>query len=398
MKVAVVGAGTAGLLSAMDLCSELPKFAHVTLIHSLSINSLAVGESTLVNFPDSLTNAIDYNHVFDRKELGSSTKYGVQFKNWRGNSFVPFNGGSYGIHFDTSNLSSFVLPRLQKKYQNFRELKGVVESIVSDGQKVKIRLDEFDHTFDYVVDCRGYPENYEDYSKSPNVYLNSAIVVPSKTKAKWEYTYHIAHKNGWMFGIPLGEKSGWGYLYNSDITGKDEALQDLEQTLSDQKNTDGHFVDYDLSDVKEFSFENYYAKRIVNNDGNIFLNGNRALFFEPLQATSLGCYSFVIERVIDYIMNDVTIQQVKRGYNRLIEECLLFINLHYRGGSDFDTPFWKMATEKSNELLDQHDIETYDWKYLIDTLQLRDSTLSKHGEKGSVPRGHEVVETQNQLP
>ena len=79
-------------------------------------------------------------------------------------------------------------------------------------------------------------------------------------------------------------------------------------------------------------------------------------------------------------------------------ECLLFINLHYRGGSDFDTPFWKMATEKSNELLDQHDIETYDWKYLIDTLQLRDSTLSKHGEKGSVPRGHEVVETQNQLP
>ena len=95
MKVAVVGAGTAGLLSAMDLCSELPKFAHVTLIHSLSINSLAVGESTLVNFPDSLTNAIDYNHVFDRKELGSSTKYGVQFKNWRGNSFVPFNGGSW---------------------------------------------------------------------------------------------------------------------------------------------------------------------------------------------------------------------------------------------------------------------------------------------------------------
>ena len=357
MKVAVVGAGTAGLLSAMDLCSELPKFAHVTLIHSLSINSLAVGESTLVNFPDSLTNAIDYNHVFDRKELGSSTKYGVQFKNWRGNSFVPFNGGSYGIHFDTSNLSSFVLPRLQKKYQNFRELKGVVESIVSDGQKVKIRLDEFDHTFDYVVDCRGYPENYEDYSKSPNVYLNSAIVVPSKTKAKWEYTYHIAHKNGWMFGIPLGEKSGWGYLYNSDITGKEEALNDLEQTLSDQKNTDGHFVDYDLSDVKEFSFENYYAKRIVNNDGNIFKNGNRALFFEPLQATSLGCYSFISQRIIDYINGDIVVEDIKRTYNRVIEECLLFINLHYRCGSNFDTPFWQMAKDKSNELLNQHHIQ-----------------------------------------
>ena len=155
MKVAVVGAGTAGLLSVMDLCSELPSFAQITLIHSLSIGSLAVGESSLVNFPDTLTNAVDYNHMIDRKELGSSTKYGVQFKNWRGNTFVPFNGGSYGIHFDTSNLSNFVLPRLQKKYDNFRELKGVVESVVSDGTKVNIRVDEYDHKFDYVVDCRG---------------------------------------------------------------------------------------------------------------------------------------------------------------------------------------------------------------------------------------------------
>ena len=394
MKVAVVGAGTAGLLSAMDLCVGLPSFAKITLIHSLSIGSLGVGESSLVNFPQSLSESIDYNHLFDRKELKSSTKYGVQFKNWRGNTFVPFLGGSHGIHFDTSNLIEFILPRLHKKYSNFSELKGVVESITSVGKQVKIRVDEFDHTFDYVIDCRGYPENYTDYHKSPHVYLNSAIVVPSKTKAKWEYTFHIAHKNGWMFGIPLGEKSGWGYLYNSDITERKEALKDLEQTLSDQNNTDGHFVDYDLDNIKEFSFENYYAKRIVNNDGNIFKNGNRALFFEPLQATSLGCYSFISQRIIDYINGDIVVEDIKRTYNRVIEECLLFINLHYRWGSDFDTSFWKMAKDKSNELLNQHDIETYDWRYLIDTLQLRDSTLSKH--EGSVTQGHDVVETQDQ--
>ena len=394
MKVAVVGAGTAGLLSAMDLCVGLPSFAKITLIHSLSIGSLGVGESSLVNFPQSLSESIDYNHLFDRKELKSSTKYGVQFKNWRGNTFVPFLGGSHGIHFDTSNLIEFILPRLHKKYSNFSELKGVVESVTSVGKQVKIRVDEFDHTFDYVIDCRGYPENYTDYHKSPHVYLNSAIVVPSKTKAKWEYTFHIAHKNGWMFGIPLGEKSGWGYLYNSDITERKEALKDLEQTLSDQNNTDGHFVDYDLDNIKEFSFENYYAKRIVNNDGNIFKNGNRALFFEPLQATSLGCYSFISQRIIDYINGDIVVEDIKRTYNRVIEECLLFINLHYRWGSDFDTSFWKMAKDKSNELLNQHDIETYDWRYLIDTLQLRDSTLSKH--EGSVTQGHDVVETQDQ--
>ena len=59
MKVAVVGAGTAGLLTAVDLVSELPKFASVTLIHSLSISTISVGESTLAEFPTTLSKGID---------------------------------------------------------------------------------------------------------------------------------------------------------------------------------------------------------------------------------------------------------------------------------------------------------------------------------------------------
>ena len=58
MKVAVVGAGTAGLLSAMDFCVGLPNFAKITLIHSLSIGSLGVGESSLVIFHNLFQNQL----------------------------------------------------------------------------------------------------------------------------------------------------------------------------------------------------------------------------------------------------------------------------------------------------------------------------------------------------
>ena len=56
-----------------------------------------------------------------------------------------------------------------------------------------------------------------------------------------------------------------------------------------------------------------------------------------------------------------------------MDECILFINMHYKNGSDYDSEFWTLAKEKSNEILSKHDMENYQWEFLIDTLQLRDS-------------------------
>ena len=50
MKIAVVGAGTAGLYCSVELLESLPKFAKVDLIHSKVIDPLGVGESSLVSF------------------------------------------------------------------------------------------------------------------------------------------------------------------------------------------------------------------------------------------------------------------------------------------------------------------------------------------------------------
>ena len=58
-------------------------------------------------------------------------------------------------------------------YQNFSEKLKTVKEIKSLGKKVSID----GQIYDYVIDCRGYPEDYSDYIISDKVYLDSGIVV-----------------------------------------------------------------------------------------------------------------------------------------------------------------------------------------------------------------------------
>ena len=160
-----------------------------------------------------------------------------------------------------------------------------------------------------------------------------------------------------MFGIPLQKSSGWGYLWNSSITSELEAQSNLIKILEEYQ------VEYLTENCRQFEFKNYYAKSVMNEDGNIFVNGNRALFLEPIQATSLGCYGLINEMILDRIENDVYDYQ---KYHDIMNEIIAFINLHYLNGSDFDTPFWKMATTGAKELFDGSDPSKYNWNYILD--------------------------------
>ena len=101
----------------------------------------------------------------------------------------------------------------------------------------------------------------------------------------------------------------------------------------------------------------------MNEDGNIFVNGNRALFLEPIQATSLGCYGLINEMILDRIESDVYDNQ---KYHDIMNEVIMFINLHYLRGSDYDTPFWRMATKGAEKLFDGVDPSKYNWDYILD--------------------------------
>ena len=79
-----------------------------------------------------------------------------------------------------------------------------------------------------MIDCRGYPEDYSDYIISDKVYLDSDIVVVHIGV----YISH-RHEHGWMFHIPLQERTAWGYLWNSEVTSELEAQSNLVNLLGE---------------------------------------------------------------------------------------------------------------------------------------------------------------------
>ena len=50
----------------------------------------------------------------------------------------------------------------------------------------------------------------------------------------------------------------------------------------------------------EIDFENYVAKNIFVGERTI-LNGNRAMFLEPLEASAMDCYHSICKHIWDYI-------------------------------------------------------------------------------------------------
>lgn len=379
-KIAVIGAGTAGLITTMKLCNLLEESYEINLIHSDSIDIIGVGESTLVDFPAVLESCVDYEHFLDREELNSTTKYGVKFKDWsQDDFFITFSSGSHALQFDTNNFKSYVIPKLSERYENFYEIKKEVKNIESKGlfSEVIVEFEDGNLTFDYVIDCRGFPKDYSDYKIVDNVYLNSAIVFSSETKTNKEFTYHIAHKNGWMFGVPLNNKIGFGYLYNDEFCTKEECLNDIKDVMNKFNNSEDLDIEFLDNSYKEYKFKNYYKESFKNNDNNIFVNGNMALFFEPIQATSLLCYSSIANYIIHSIFYQETAFLLDEAYKKLIEESLLFINLHYITGSGYPSPFWSYACDKSFKFIESYNLLNYQWDILLDTEDYKKKMYSK---------------------
>ena len=49
-----------------------------------------------------------------------------------------------------------------------------------------------------------------------------------------------------------------------------------------------------------------------------------------------------------------------------MNEVIMFINLHYLNGSDYDTPFWEMATKGAKEVFEGTDPSKYNWDNILD--------------------------------
>jgi hypothetical protein len=303
MKIAVLGSGTVGVMSVCHFLKYLPE-AEITCIYNPDKNILGIGESSNVQLPHLLWHSVNFNVFINSKELSSTVKLGVLYKNWRKKEFIsPILPTNYAMHFDNFALSEKIFGRAKKIYEKrFKILNKDIKEIKQNDKEVTILFNKGKKTYDYVIDCRGYPEDYFNYHMITSLPLNRCFVNMIPEPGNFSYTYHYAHKNGWMFGIPLTHRQGWGYLFNDKITSEQEAINDINEIFKSNKKKE---------DLRDFKFKPYRAKKFL--EGRIIKNGNRAIFYEPMEALSGVFYDGLNRAFYDYInkqINQETVNEI----------------------------------------------------------------------------------------
>lgn len=341
-RIAVIGVGSAGLLTLTHFCTWLSNDWEVYSIHNPAKKILGIGESTNGGFVGLLERGTHFalGHEEDLDALDATLKFGSRFLNWREQDWLnPLLDGNTAIHFNSFKFKEFVHERLEKIWpKQFRVIEGDVKSLENHPDHVTVNIDGEDHNFDYVVDCMGFPPEYDDYIMSECTPVNRCLIHsihPYEYKAE---TDHIATKNGWMFGVPLKSRKTYGYLYNDEFTTQAEARADMEEILG-----------VEGIGAHEYAFKVYYAKEMMN--GRICRNGNKALFFEPLVANSIFLYIYAARLFFDHIINEVEADQVNDSFTQAVQEMEDVISYYYKGGSIYESEFWDYATKMTKKRL-----------------------------------------------
>ena len=205
MKIAILGAGNAGCISALH-------FQHYGRAHGIEIDIYhspvehpmeKVGQGTTLApllYFESILGTNWYNN-----NIGATFKSGVLYENWGKKNdkiFHPFTKDAMSMHYVPSLLS-----------------KAVLESGVFNVIEKTINDPESEVDADWIIDCRGKDKSGEtEYLPLKNP-LNSALLYRKEGRdPDLHYTRTVATPNGWTFVIPNQDSVSYGYLYNDTIT------------------------------------------------------------------------------------------------------------------------------------------------------------------------------------
>lgn len=354
-KIAIVGAGNAGCISALNLHflkeveEEIDK---IDLYYDPNAPIERVGQGVQLNVMDTLFDTLGMNW-YDKNLIGATLKSGILYKNWgkKNHDFLhEFASGSFGIHYVPSLLS-----------------KRVIESGFFNVIEKEVKDPDSEIDADYIMDCRGRLTELNDSYETLTNPLNSVILANKPGRdPDLIHTGCIATPNGWTFRIPNLDSVSYGYLYNNTITTKEEAEKD--------------FIDrFDVEPDGYLNFNNYISKKLWVSDRTM-LNGNRLSFIEPLEASASGFHQEISEMFYDVVIDEMDIKTTEEQARRHALRTQDFILWHYKNGSKYDTPFWEYA--KSLEFSDEEAMKSQIDKclHMNDYVAIEDSDDYEFGQ------------------
>ena len=319
MKVAIIGKGLAGILTAMAWKAHYPA-TEIEIYYDPFSPIEPVGSGSWPNMLDLITEFQTTNPEcwpsWREADWDQTVKTGISYKGWGKDWFHDFGMNRVAMHFDPKKFCDDMA-------RNFKCIP----------KRVGYNIDA-----DFIYDCGGSPfsgrecasETWDRYTLLQNPLNRVLLAETDPYSSVYCTTDSIATKDGWTFVIPLQSRTSVGYMFNSDITSDNEALDNFVE----------QFGEHRLLGFR--SFHNYMANNPVL-DGRIFMNGNKYFFIEPLEATSVTGYMVWIERTLQYVMGNATLQDIIADNQRDIQENANFLLYHYAHGSEFNTPFWDYA-------------------------------------------------------
>jgi tryptophan halogenase len=379
-SLTVVGGGTAGLIAALILKER--SNMDVNLVYSSEVGIVGVGEGSTEHFADFM-NFVGIKPSELIKECDATFKIGVMFDSWvedgkylhsvgypfsqtfgqysslyakeisdgsnyfypksREESVITFDAKDIDItpptnqyHFNTFKLNEFLQKLAKGKGINLFDDNIVDIQLDENGYIVSVIGTKSIYKSDFYIDATGFKrilmnklgvkwKSYSQYLK-----LNSAITFPTGDEENYNFwTLSKAMSSGWRFKIPTWGRHGNGYIYDNNFITQDEAKLEIEKELG-----------YEIEIGKTFKFDPGALDKIW--EKNCVAIGLSGVFFEPLEATSIGLsiqQSFLLMHRLQNYDNRV-VTEYNESINTVIENIRDFIVLHYLTKRN-DTDFWK---------------------------------------------------------
>ena len=301
MKITVVGAGNAGVFTALCLAWYGRDFNfEIDLIYNPDIPPERVGQATLVEAPKILSEATGFNWY--NNSIYATMKSGILYEGFgkvNDKVFHDFSSDRMAMHYCPWEMQRHILNC---------GLFNVIEKSVEDVNNIDS---------DLIFDCRGKPDDYSNYDELVNPTNACILAKPNWDTSKAYWSRHVATPDGWTFVIPTALDSpsrsgGVGYCYNNNITSKEDA----EKNMLDM---------FDVEVTKHVNYRNYVAKNPVI-DERIVLNGNRLFFLEPLESSATQTYM----EVPKYILRYGDLNGHASGVKEYINHTQNFILWHYQ--------------------------------------------------------------------
>lgn len=249
----------------------------------------------------------------------------------------------YAYQFDAGLYAKFL--RRFCAGNGVTRIEGRVTDVLqnsSDGHITAVKLEKGrDVEGDFFIDCSGFRSllmgqalnvDYENWTE----YLpcDRAVTVASERLTPLRpYTRATAKADGWQWQIPLQHRTGNGFVYSSQFSSDEMAIDELLKT------TDGEV----LSDPKQLRFET--GRRKKSWEKNCISVGLSGGFLEPLESTGIFLIQEAITNFIENFPGKSGFEAEQAEYNRLMdlhfERVRDFLILHYVATTRNDSEFWK---------------------------------------------------------